>query len=206
MDDLKLPQKKKQKVSYVVNLEDVNNSSSDKIVIKPWLSFRGIHLMEDDKATLRFKELTDLHINLAQEILRNQFPNVHGLQTTHLLPRSCKLPRLSTNSLFLQIVHSRGNHWIAIAAQGPSASVQVFDSMYTIISDETQKLCVTLFGTERKVEKGRCTQQEGTTDCGVHAIATCTALAHGKEPVFSRGGMRDHLISCFERLSFTPFV
>ena len=49
-------------------------------------------------------------------------------------------------------------------------------------------------------------QQNGSTDCGVYAIAACTALAHSKRPLlYNSEGMRNHLINCFENLLLTPF-
>ena len=147
--------------------------------------------------------MTDLHIDFAQELLRKEFPNIHGLRSVHLL--SSKIPKLSNGSVFLQILHSRGNHWIVVSAVGVTGSVRVYDSLYKSIDEGTRNVCVKLFGAERCIESGTCTQQQGSTDCGVHAIATCTALAHGRVPTYSRAGIREHLISCFEAMSITPF-
>ena len=42
----------------------------------------------------------------------------------------------------------------------------------------TRKLCAKLFGAENGIEMQAYTQQQGSVDCGVHAIAVCTALTH----------------------------
>ena len=200
VDKLTSPQKKKPKIIEI--RDDICLGSE----IKPWLVCRGIQLLDSDIVALHSEQLTDLHVDFAQEILRGQFPSIFGLRSIHLPSTSSyKMPKLSRNSVFLQIVHSRGNHWITISAIGLASSVKVYDSFYSTIDEETKKLCAKLFGVDRKIEIGACTQQEGYIDCGVHAIATCTAIAHGKPPIFSREGMRDHLISCFERLSMPPF-
>ena len=189
-----------------IRIIDVTEGSDDVLIIETWLTYRGIQLMSRDKAMLRSEQLTDLHIDFAQEILKKQFPRIYGLESTLLITRSSKLPKLPKNSLFLQIVHSRGNHWIAISALGPALEVQVYDSIYDNIDKETQKLCINLFCAGTKVERGCCMQQNGSTDCGVYAIAACTALAHSKRPLlYNSEGMRNHLINCFENLLLTPF-
>lgn len=190
--------------SKIIDVEEQEEKDSDQV--QPWLMCRGIHLNEErDKIVLQSQQLTDRHIDFAQEMLRIQFPDILGLQSTLLLQTySRKLPKIPKNALFLQIMHSRGNHWIVIYVLA-SSNIQVFDSVYNSVDEETKKLCVKIFGPEKTIEMGKCTKQEGSIDCGVHAIATCTALAHGQPPLFSTLGIRDRLILCFEKLSLTPF-
>ena len=53
-----------------------------------------------------------------------------------------------------------------------------------------------LFGINACVEMGNNPRQVGTTDCGVYAIASCTALAGRSEPgEFTREELR-HLVEC----------
>ena len=43
--------------------------------------------------------------------------------------------------------------------------------------------------------------QNGSSDCGLFALATATALANGEEPgscIFDQKQMRPHLIKCLE--------
>ena len=48
-------------------------------------------------------------------------------------------------------------------------------------------------------------QKQGGSDCGVFAIATCTALAHGITPLLNQEKMRQHPTQCFEIAKLYPF-
>jgi len=54
---------------------------ADKIV---WLNMCRVQLSETDRMTLLTFDcqLNNKHINLAQKLLRNQFPNIEGLVST----------------------------------------------------------------------------------------------------------------------------
>ena len=59
-----------------------------------------------------------------------------------------------------------------------------------------------------KIEVKKMQHQRGSSDCGVFAIAVCTALLNGVDVstvVFSQAKMREHLVSCFIAKSLTPF-
>ena len=51
-----------------------------------WATCAGsqIKLFQEDKLALEFDRLNDRHINFAQTLLRNQFPQCYGLQNTLL--------------------------------------------------------------------------------------------------------------------------
>ena len=174
------PPNKKKKNTGSFELVD-----ADQVVLtdksqKPWLTLERIDLTETDKTTIiAGKQLTDLHINFAQELLKMQFPLLTGLQSTLIISEHRKWPATSG---YLQIMHTRGNHWIVVSNIGCSPKVQVFDSLYSSIDDTTVKLLTKVFGANIVVEMGNCPQQKGTADCGVFAIATCIALANGKQP------------------------
>ena len=52
----------------------------------PWVPLNRITLLEADKTTLTSgSELTDIHINFAQAILKTQFDNIQGFYSTLLL-------------------------------------------------------------------------------------------------------------------------
>ena len=59
------PSEKKMKT--VIEIED--DDKLDTAVVKPWVTCFGIRLFQSDTSTLLSEELTDLHIDLAQEIL-----------------------------------------------------------------------------------------------------------------------------------------
>ena len=199
------PPNKKRKVSSAI--VDV-----DKVVFttvqspKPWLCLKGIELTETDRSIITSGNmLTDKHINFAQEILKMQFHNLKGLQSTLVLSKHQKLP---ATSQYLQIVHCRGNHWIVVSNIHSSPKVlQVFDSLYSSVDGMTMKLLIKLFGEGVIIEMGNCPLQNGTADCGVFAIATCVALANHRQPEKKvvQEKMRDHLVKCFENFSLTAF-
>ena len=175
---------------------------------KIWMSdpVSHIELSQKDKSALTMGDcLNDNHINLAQELLRRQFRNLSGLKSTLWLTK-LKEP-LSIDAV--QVLHTRGNHWIVASTIGCSVGeVNVFDSLYSSIDAATLKLLKQIFGVHIKVKMTKCSQQTGSRDCGLFAIANCTALAHGSHPsiiTFNQDAMRQHLFNCFESFHFTPF-
>ena len=87
-------------------------------------------------------ELNDKHINFAQSILKTQFEGIAGLQSTLLLSElQTPLPLGA-----LQIVHVRGNHWIAASTVGCVDKVCVYDSLYSHIDNTTSQLLTKVFG------------------------------------------------------------
>ena len=196
--------KKRRITSDIVDVDDVLLTGATSA--KPWLTMNGIELTEADKVyIIKGAELNDKHINFAQEIIRKQFKNLTGLQSTLALavhPR----PLITPAHPFLQIIHSKGNHWIVASTVLSLPTVQVFDSLYSSVDDMTTRLLTNLFGINVTVEIGLCPQQDGTVDCGVFAIATCAALAHGSQPSrYDQKQMRGHLLKCFENLVLTVF-
>ena len=55
-------------------------------------------------------KLNDLVINAAQTMLKEQFPELMGLQSTLLLKKS--QPRFQGNKPYVQIIFDREDHWI----------------------------------------------------------------------------------------------
>ncbi len=185
------------------NDEDPLSPEADKL----WVAYSGIQLMDSDKTVLCSDKLTDKHIDFAQELLKNQFPRICGLQSTLLTTlNTCSRLCLTKNSLYIQVLHcEKRKHWVVISTRGSAPSIQVYDSFFSGVDDETLKLCVKLFGPDKTLEMGECTQQINGSDCGVHAIAIIVALAHGKNPSFSQKTIRQHLISCYESMSLSLF-
>ena len=69
------------------------------------------------------KELSDLHINASQELLKEQFKHINGLQSTLF---QLKRPLANTSDI-LQIIHVNGNHWAVVSTIG-STSVCYYDN------------------------------------------------------------------------------
>ena len=122
-----------------------------------------------------------MHMNFAQEIVRKQCTNLTELQSTLTLALHSR-PLITPAHPHLQIIHSKGNHLIVASTILSSPTVQMFDSLYSSIDDVTTRMLTSLFGIHVSVEMGTYPQQDGAADCGVFAIATCTALAHGSQP------------------------
>jgi len=198
------PNKKRRLGPDVVDVEHVVIKSNAP---KPWLSLSHIDLTETDRDTITAGgQLSDSHINFAQAILRRQFDKVLGLQST-LLQSRLRAPLPATGAL--QILHSRGNHWIVASTVGCSAGeVMVFDSLYSSIDQATRDLILQVFGKEVHIKLEKSPQQLGGKDCGVFAVAICTALANGIHSgsiSFDQKAMRLHLVKCFEQFCLTPF-
>jgi len=83
--------------------------------------------------------LTDKHINFAQAILKHQFSNVSGLQSTLIIHKANRITSINASRM-LQALHSRGCHWIAISTIGIFPQVMVYDSTFTFVDQDTQKL------------------------------------------------------------------
>jgi len=100
-----------------------------------WTQHDGIVLSEHDKVQLcSGKWLSDKHVNFAQSLLKKQFPQVNGLKSTLLLHKTQDKIKEG-----VQIIHSRGNHWIVASTLGCSGSVvKIFDSLYETMDKDTQ--------------------------------------------------------------------
>ena len=108
----------------------------------------------------------------------------------------------------LQILHLRANHWIVASTIGcEPGEVRFFDSLYKSIDTETMELVSLCFGKDVSVSSEASQQQQGGSNCGLFAIATCTELAHGitGTPQFKQPMMRQNLIQCFENNKLCPF-
>ena len=116
--------------------------------------------------------LTDKHVNFAQALLQKEHKLLSGLQSTLLLVKQTSV------SPSLQIVHSRGDHWIVATTIGlPVNTVKIFDSLYPSIDPSTLELVYKLYGHDVQVVVEEGPKQEGHRDCGLFAIATATLLA-----------------------------
>ncbi len=108
-------------------------------------------------------ELNDNHINFAQGLLKSQFSSIEGLCCTLYQSRfkiDCMKP-------LVQIIHSRGDHWIVISSG--MGEVSIYDSVYSDI--DFQLISSMTKATEISLARGLHEKQVGSTDCGVVAIA-----------------------------------
>ena len=88
--------------------------------------------------------MTSIWILYSRLYIRKQFKNLAGLQSTSALPVHPR-PLITPAHPFLQMIHSKGNHWVVASTIASPTTVQVFDSLYSSIGDMTTKLLMNLF-------------------------------------------------------------
>ena len=87
-------------------------------------------LLNSDKECLMTysHSLNDKHINAVHTLLKRQFSNAVGLQSTLL---QCKVFPVKM-TMGLQIVHYNGCHWVTVYKEDKDTNtIKVFDSVYT---------------------------------------------------------------------------
>ena len=166
----------------------------------------------DIERIIMSEELRDADINLAQRLLRVQFPVLGGLQSTLLQQKEAPIPERKEK--MLQIVHCDSrHHWIVATTIGnkrDAGEVLVYDSIFKNVDRETRKNICNIFQllpvSNIKVVKTK--KQIGTKDCGLFAIAYATALALGQDPSklsFHQESMRSHFVACLVQDELMPF-
>ena len=185
------------------------DSTSSTSMTCIWVTLNSHHFslsnMEKD-IIVNGETLSDLHINFAQTVLKQQFRIENGLNSTILqsnVPPHLKQPPQ------IQIIHSRGNNWIvASTVFAKEDEVVVYDSICTSIDVDTLGVLKNLFEETACFYVAKSSKQTGGKDCGIFAIATSVLLCHHFDPVcvnFIQANMRQHLLSCFEERLFTTF-
>ena len=203
------PDNKRRKISSALT----PTSAADSVVnshTEEWVRCGYLILTHHDRSILLTgKELSDKHIDFAHSLLRLQFPVLNGLQSTLFQSRS---QGLKSNMNALQIVHSRGNHWIvATTLQCIPGEVKIYDSIYDSLDTGTLQVVKRLFnnGKEMKVTMvNGAPKQAGSTDCGAFAIAVATCLAFQGDPermMLHQQTIRSHLLKCFESKQLALF-
>ena len=153
---------KKRKVSNTPVLLDFTEDCS-RIVDKEWVQFgKGLVLTTADKEhILAGEKLNDRHIDFAQNILKEQFCTIRGLQSTLLQEKPRKMPT-EKNTRVIQIIHSRGDHWIVASTLLPTdSSILVYDSVYHTLDQTTKKIILNLFPASKSVEMVQINRQKG---------------------------------------------
>ena len=158
---------------------------------------------------LNGEKLTDQHIHIAQCLIKRQFPHIEGLQSSLLQSKPGREYEAGTDQL--QIVHSRGDHWVLASTVGcENGKVNVYDSVYSSLDEMTKQVVFNLFN-HRPINMIDSQRQEGGMDCGLFVVANATAIAFGVDPSkakFKQVAMRAHLAKCFEeeKISLFPIV
>ena len=162
------------------------------------------------------EELSDVHINLAQRLLRVQFPESSGLLSTLLQGKETSVIERKEKRI-LQVIHSTSRHyWIVATTIGSKGEgdVLVYDSIFKILDRETKSVIYGIFKSlsVNKVKLVKSQKQKGVKDCGLFAIAFATAfataLAHGQnlsKVKFQPHLTRSYLVTCFQKEKLVPF-
>ena len=152
-------------------------------------------------------------MKLAQQLLKDENPNLDGFQFTLLSQNNGFCP---VKGDALQIHHADNNHWVTSSSIGNE--VAIYDSMFTgdRSSSLTHQLAL-LYRTLSEEDEGdvvlhvvvpNVQQQLGGNDCGLFAIAFAVHAALGESVEkleFDQAQMRDHLIKCFTKKKMLPF-
>ena len=152
---------------------DYSHNSTDL-----WVKCGKISLSKSQRQEIeRGDWLDDNHINFAQNLIKVQF-NIEGLQST-LLQKPCR-PTVNR----LQIVHTRGNHWIVASTIFSSPGVvTVYDTLYDTVDSDTADIILNLFGGNHlRINMATIQKQRGLNDCGVFSIANAVELAKRSDP------------------------
>ena len=199
----------------MADIQEHETVSNDKSTSKGkgksdlWVICNGYRLYNKDKQQLlNGKELTDKHINSACALLREQYPEIGGIQLTlyQQCDRALKQPKHA-----IQILHIQPNHWAVISTLGCEENIiEYYDSLFTNMSLSTKAIITKLLQPNESitVRMKNVAKQLGTTECGLYAIAYCISLVNRQDPckvVYDQREMRDHLISCFENKKLTLF-
>ena len=116
----------------------------------------------------------------------------------------------------IQIIHcEKRHHWIVASTTnitgGTNDIFTVMDSVYHTIDEDTKQIICNLFQYGPKqptIKLIRTQKQEGSSDCGVFAVAIATAIVLGKNPTksaFQQKSMRSHFVNCLNQEHFTLF-
>jgi hypothetical protein len=158
--------------------------------------------------------LTSSHMNVAQELLKCQFPHIDGLQLVELFAPVEECRRIGTPSgRFVQIVNVNYSHWICVSnlLNNVPGHITIYDSMAPsqlsphlvrclawLLHYEGKEICVNWADVQR---------QRGGSDCGAFAIAFAIELCFGFNPsgrIFDQLTLRDDISSCFVTRKMRP--
>ena len=153
--------------------------------------------------------LSDESIDLAQQLLKKQFPIVGGLHGI-ALSEHYDLNVVKKDKPFIQILYNGSVHWICLFNSDKYRSeintCYILDTLSRgkITKNVEKKICALLLCKEPviKVVINSVQQQGNGVDCGVFAAAYGTPVAFGENPLLCTYNvplMRQHLVNCLEK-------
>ena len=200
---------KQQSVNPNEESKSVSESDSVPQTKKIKLSESCQTLTDWQRYMMKGEMLSDISVTTAQTLLMKQFPNFNGSQPTFYQQRNQPVESVAYEKNQLQIIHCRGNHWVAVSSIGcENDFVYVYESLYTSL-DETTKQVVSSQFHARCITMQPMQKQVDRTDCGLFAVTVITAICYGKDTSqmhFKQDEMRDHLLKCFKDKYMTVFL
>lgn len=174
---------------------------------------KDLNLKTADKdSILNNDELNDRCMDAASTLLSKQFPSVRGLQSTLLTGSKEHCIHMGIEEDSFQLLHqSSRHHWMATAVI--DGQLYMYDSIPLPIGlklpQEIRTSLSNLYGDHlTSYLAPDNTQQKGSVDCGLFAIAFLTALCHGQRPEklrIQQAELRPHLLKCLKSQELTPF-
>jgi len=154
--------------------------------------------------------LTDAVIDAAQELIKERFPEIGGLQRTTL---GQTLTYAVERGEFVQILNVRGNHWITISSIGCAPNhLNIYDSLpHGDVSSRAKQQIAALLCTRANAITLNFPDvqiQQGLSDCGFFSIAYALTLCTGFDPaevLYDQRQFRNHLLQCIQNRYVTPF-
>ena len=182
---------------------------------RSWKQYGCYNLTELHKSQLSGGHLLDdIHINAAQAMLKQQFPEIGGFCNT-LMQHSHTDGMSFFSCQSLQIVFvamGKVGHWIGLSTLSCKENeIEVYDTLQNFPSLETQTIICRYMKSKASsvtIKLANLAAQKGSSDCGLYAIAILTTLAFGNDPtkiVYHQDEMRPHLKQCFESGTITEF-
>ena len=167
-----------------------------------WLHLYKYTLTRTDLHTLLTlgSPLNDKHINLAQTLLKKQFPKFSDLQSTLFQFKALAIDKRYSSGI--QIAHCPNNHWITIFKKNTSTNVtKVYDSVFDSPSTVVYTVASNLFNVGDDMSIVMVLMQKQTANsnnCGLFSIAVATALAFDHDPSKLQFLESGHLKTYFE--------
>ena len=169
------------------------------------------HRIYDEERIIMGDKLTDLEINYAQQLLKQQCSHINGLCSTLFQEKKSNLTKDSLKNR-IQIIYCRNRkHWVvATTINSKYNTVKVYDSLFRCLDQDSLQTIENCFQNDvnPEVRMMQCRKQDGGKDCGVYAIAFSVALALAVNPSrqnFRQDVMTAHLVNCLKKEQFTLF-
>ena len=135
-----------------------------------WLQRGNITLHFTHKETILQGSMpNDVIINAAQLILKEQFSELLGFQSTLLLKK--EQPRYQSEKVYIQIIFDWESHWIVASnALTKRGQIIVYNFIFNSIDKNTKEINENLFGPSVVPYSSESSKQSGGADCGLYAI------------------------------------